>query len=110
VLELTVWYDTGVLNSGLLGACNGDYDPGEPLVASGTLAEVIEQFAGGIRLETEPFGSCLEPGRPRCLGVRWEVPTDAGNEIQTDSVRFDLQFVASACEETPTNPFEGESR
>jgi len=108
VLELSVWYDTGVLNSGVAGACNGSQDPGETVLASGTLVDVAEQLAGGVRLQTELFGSCLDPEEPRCLGVRWEVPADAGNAVQTDSVRFDLQFVATACEETATNPFGGE--
>lgn len=109
VLELTVWYDTGVLNSGIAGACNGSQDPGEIVLASGTLVDVAEQLADGVRLQTELFGSCLDPDEPRCLGVRWTVPAAAGNVVQTDSVRFDLQFVATACGEPTTNPFGGEN-
>jgi hypothetical protein len=106
-LELTVWYDTGVLNSGVGGACNGEPDPGEQVLASGTLTEVVDRLAGGVRLQTGLFGSCLESDRPRCLGVRWAIPGGAGNEIQSDAVGLDLQFVATACEPEPTNPFGG---
>jgi hypothetical protein len=106
VLEMTVWYDTGALNSGV-GACNGVRDVGETVIASGTLADVAAELDGGVRLQTELFGRCLEPDRPRCIGVSWEVPADAGNRIQSDAVRFDLQFVATACDETPVDPFGG---
>lgn len=106
VLRVSVWYDTGALNSGL-GGCNGQRDVGETVIASGTLREVAAELADGVRLQTELFGNCLAPGETRCVGVSWEVPEDAGNRIQTDSVRFDLQFAATACGESPVNPFGG---
>lgn len=100
---VTVWYDVGVAG---FGACNGERDPLEAVVATGTLEEVAAELEAGVRLDTELFGQCLEAGQTRCLGFSWEVPTTAGNRIQTDSVTFDLEFVATDCEE-PVNPFGG---
>ncbi|WP_336036689.1 SipW-dependent-type signal peptide-containing protein [Halobacterium yunchengense] len=40
---------------------------------------------------------CFEPSTDHYLGFAWWLPTDVGNEVQTDSVRFDLGFHAEQC-------------
>jgi len=32
-----------------------------------------------------------------CVGFKWELPVDHGNEVQSDSVRFDLGFYTEQC-------------
>ncbi|WP_054583708.1 hypothetical protein [Halolamina pelagica] len=41
------------------------------------------------------------------IGFSWEFPFEVGNEIQTDEVRFDLQFHAQQCRhnDDPPNPY-----
>ena len=43
----------------------------------------------------------------RCFGFEWELPTDVGNEVQTDSVEFAIGFAAEQCRHNDgeTNPF-----
>jgi hypothetical protein len=80
---------------------------GEPVVAdgtavvAGTLREVSERFPEGVRL----FDGCLETDTNRCVGISWSLPADTGNHVQTDSVGFELQFVATECLDDPVSPF-----
>ncbi|WP_256298239.1 choice-of-anchor W domain-containing protein [Haloarchaeobius salinus] len=89
--------------------CDEDGDPildddEEPIVIlEGTLGEVMSQLDNGVALDGDleeddrsPFPgveSSNETAGP-CVCVEWWVPTDVGNEIQTDSVEFDFSFVA----------------
>jgi hypothetical protein len=104
-LRIEVWYDSGMMG---LGACNGRFEESvEQLVGdgtgvvSGTLREMSEQFPEGIQL----FDGCTEVGESRCVGVRWWLPGDTGNHVQTDSVGFELQFAATECLDEPMSPF-----
>jgi hypothetical protein len=45
----------------------------------------------------DPDRECFAAERSHCLGVRWELPVDHGNEVQSDSVRFDLGFYTEQC-------------
>jgi predicted ribosomally synthesized peptide with SipW-like signal peptide len=81
---------------------------------SGTLAEFLATAQTGIPLDGEADGPGAEspigfhdpgdqasfagtgdddPENP-CLCIDWDVPTTVGNEIQGDSLKFDLQFHA----------------
>ena len=41
---------------------------------------------------------CFTPSPDRhCIGFKWELPVDHGNEVQSDSVRFDLGFYTEQC-------------
>ena len=47
----------------------------------------------------EPNGEdcCFEPSTDHYIGLAWWLPTDVGNEIQSDSVGFDLGFYTEQC-------------
>jgi predicted ribosomally synthesized peptide with SipW-like signal peptide len=92
-----LWYDED---------CNNAFDGGERTIYpdSGyasvrTLFDSAGQsVAGGRRLELDgdPYGSSgRDPvpgnGTTLCIGLEWTIPTDVGNEIQTDSLGFDLR-------------------
>ncbi|MEF8786776.1 MAG: SipW-dependent-type signal peptide-containing protein, partial [Haloarculaceae archaeon] len=93
---------------------HGDYDPDEQgrptetgapgeVVLEGTLREILAALQTGVPLDgSDDDGRQAFPGDEeesfddgeRCLGFWWEVPTSVGNEIQTDSLTFDLTFYA----------------
>ncbi len=86
---------------------------GEEVILEDTLANVMSDLEKGVALdgnrsteEREPFAGAMT----HCLGFEWEVPTDVGNEIQTDSVAFDLGFYALQSrhnDDPPAEPFNG---
>lgn len=98
-VQVRLWKDTGVLDSGI-GGCDGRL-LGDPELTSGAtaLSVVGEQFSDGTLL-----ADCLQPDSTTCVGLTWELPAETGNEIQTDSVEFGLEFVAIPCSED-CNPF-----
>ena len=70
---------------------------GEQKILSGTMAEVFAQLDDGVALD----GDRQEDGRQpypgattQCIGFEWTLPADVGNEIQTDSVAFDIGLYA----------------
>ena len=98
-MELTVSY------------CGPDGEIGEGIV-SGTLREVLLSLRAGVPLYgdgdpaapianrpafegvEEPFVGDEPNVAETCICLEWEVPTTVGNEIQTDSVAFDIEFYA----------------
>jgi len=69
----------------------------------GTLRETLAYLGTGVPLDADPdaAGRQAFTGTPAesfdedvCLAFAWEVPTSVGNEIQSDSVAFDLTFLA----------------
>ena len=42
-------------------------------------------------------GVCFEPDQKYCVGFEWRLPVDHANEIQDDSVKFDLGFYTEQC-------------
>lgn len=83
-------------------------------VWSGTFAELMSAVQNGVPLdgdgEAADGGGFDAPGDQACfagtdaaeadnpcLCLDWEVPTDVGNEIQGDSMAFDLEFHAEQC-------------
>ena len=80
-------------------------DAGAPgdVILEGSLREILAALQTGVPLDggdgdgRQAFAGDEEQSfdsDERCLGFWWEVPTDVGNEIQTDSLTFDLSFYA----------------
>ncbi|MCL9817813.1 hypothetical protein [Natronocalculus amylovorans] len=44
---------------------------------------------------------CFEPSNTQFLGFEWELPADVGNDIQNESVKFDLKFYGEQCRHNP---------
>ena len=70
---------------------------GEQKIIEGTMAEVFDVLAEGVALD----GNRQEEGRQpypgattQCIGFEWTLPAEVGNEIQTDSVAFDIGLYA----------------
>ncbi len=83
---------------------------GEAVIVEGTLREVMDALAEGIALDanlSEEERTCFTNSVTRCFGFEWELPTDVGNEVQTDSVEFAIGFAAEQCRHNDgeTNPY-----
>jgi len=76
----------------------------------GSFADFLAEIETGIPLDGMGTAGVATPGEQACfagtrdveadnpcLCIDWEVPTEVGNEIQTDSLAFDLQFYAEQC-------------
>jgi predicted ribosomally synthesized peptide with SipW-like signal peptide len=79
---------------------------GEDVIFRGTLMELESELLDGLQLRGDQPGGCYTAGATHCFGLGWWVPTDVGNEIQSDSVSFDLAFYTEQCRnnESPTGP------
>ncbi|MEF8886724.1 MAG: VWA domain-containing protein [Haloarculaceae archaeon] len=87
---------------------------GEQKIAEGTMSEVFAQLADGILLDGNRQEEGVQPypgATTQCIGFEWTLPTDVGNEVQSDSVSFDVGLAAEqsrhnddpfADDETPT--------
>ncbi len=85
---------------------------GETVIAEGSLREVLETLSEGVGLDANQFSEgqeCYPAFLTRCVGFEWWLPTDVGNEVQSDLVEFDIDFYAEQCRhnENPQNPFAG---
>ncbi|WP_049969920.1 SipW-dependent-type signal peptide-containing protein [Haladaptatus cibarius] len=73
--------------------------------SKGTLAQAIDGLGGGVNLgRHDKNHTCF-------YGFCWKIPKGVGNEIQTDSVSFDLDFYAEQYRhnERPKNPWKSEN-
>ncbi|MFB1065181.1 VWA domain-containing protein [Natrinema sp. H-ect4] len=90
---------------------------GERVIFEGTLAELMgiletdlgipldgdreteynEVEAGAPAAGDGEGRACFEPGVTTCVSLEWELPVDVGNEVQTDSVAFDVGFYGEQC-------------
>lgn len=100
-IQAIVWRDTHDRRTR-----NGD----ERILASGSLRDVLSTLSSGVLLDGTPdtpdeecFGTSAQP----YVGFEWELPKTVGNEVQGDSVEFDLQFYAQQCRHNDgsNNPF-----
>lgn len=96
-IEATAWYDVGAAEVAAAGACNGRREPGEPVLAEGTLAAVADELATPVDLDPGPSRSCFAPGDSVCLTLSWTLPPSTSNVVQTDSLAFDFAFDAEPC-------------
>lgn len=100
---------------------------GDPI--EGTLADVLAQLAGGIRIDADPDTTAIDPAPPAtpvCLRLEWGAPlpaqTGTGSStpydcdqaisfddlIASDDLGFTIEFVATQRrhDDDPTTPFE----
>ncbi|WP_276258508.1 vWA domain-containing protein [Haloglomus litoreum] len=88
---------------------------GEEVFHTGTLASDLSTLSsgGGIPLDgdlvtdfDEVAGTgnreCFQPSTTHYIGFGWWLPATVGNEIQSDSVTFDLGFYTEQCRHNPT--------
>ncbi|ELZ42347.1 von Willebrand factor type A [Halorubrum saccharovorum DSM 1137] len=82
---------------------------GEEVIFRGTLEQLESELDPGLALDFDRTTSeqdCHPAGVTHCFGLAWWVPEDVGNEIQSDSVSFDLGFYTEQCRnnDNPTGP------
>ncbi|WP_436923959.1 vWA domain-containing protein [Halosimplex amylolyticum] len=83
---------------------------GEQVIFEGSLANLLTELESGVALDGNRSTEGRDPFAPaatQCLGLEWELPVDAGNEVQSDSVGFDIGFHAEQSRNNPDpeNPF-----
>jgi predicted ribosomally synthesized peptide with SipW-like signal peptide len=110
IVQAAVWVDDGSNGSG--GADGNNYENGkDELLVSGSVREVLGLGTGstGAALDVPLNGdtparrgggtgrNCFSAETAHSLAFAWWVPIDHGNEIQTDSVTFDLGLYTEQC-------------
>lgn len=88
------------------------YESNGPVIAQGTLAEILEAIGDGVLLDYDPSTSDADPfpeNNRSCVVIDWWVDREVGNVIQTDRTKFDLSFYAEQRRhnDDPSNPFDG---
>ncbi|MFB6082655.1 MAG: VWA domain-containing protein [Halorientalis sp.] len=66
---------------------------GEQVIAEGSMSDVFAQLSEGVLLDgnRQEAGVQPYPGvTTQCLGFEWELPFEVGNQVQSDSVAFDI--------------------
>ena len=97
------WYDDG----------DNVHEEGEEVFLEGSLREVLTELSSGNgvpldgdqgddfdEIGGDPTAStrgCYSADDTHYLGFEWWVPTEVGNEIQSDTATFDLGFYAEQC-------------
>ena len=80
---------------------------GEQEILCGTMAEVFADLSEGVLLDgnRQDAGVQAYPGRTtQCIGFEWELPLEIGNEVQSDSIAFDIGVEAEQSRNNDT-PF-----
>ena len=73
-------------------------DGDEAPAAVGSLREIIGHLSGlGARLDGDLDDGCFSPETEHSIVFAWWLPVDHGNEIQTDTAEFGLQFYTEQC-------------
>jgi predicted ribosomally synthesized peptide with SipW-like signal peptide len=71
---------------------------GEGIPLDGPIGDNGDDFNEATDPPTADSRGCFETTpTTNCIGFSWWVPTDVGNQIQSDSVSFDLGFTAIQC-------------
>ncbi|MFC7046682.1 choice-of-anchor W domain-containing protein [Halobacteriaceae archaeon GCM10025711] len=116
-IEAVVWYDEDCDNR--LDVENHDMrnivgdGMGEQVILHDSLANVLEALETdpGILLDGDRKESgvqCYTNSTTQCIGFAWRLPPEVGNEVQTDSVTFDLGFYTEQCRHNiPTDTGSG---
>jgi Ca-activated chloride channel family protein len=75
---------------------------GEAVIVEGTFSEVFDFLSTGDGVDLD--GNRIEEGiqcypgaTTQCIGFEWSLPTEVGNEVQSDSISFDVGFEAEQC-------------
>jgi len=101
-VKMELWYDDGD------GIRNGDETQDKYTIAEGTASELMSHpimLDGDLEDgETNPY----EPSNTEYVGLKWKLPKETGNVVQSDSFSFDVWFHAqqSRHNDNPPNPFE----
>jgi predicted ribosomally synthesized peptide with SipW-like signal peptide len=91
---MTVWRDNG----------NNPNDPTNPDVCDNIQQEDEFVYVSGVPIDSNTGGWLLghiAGDKTVCLGVKWEVPTTVGNDVQTDSVTGDISFYTEQYRNNP---------
>lgn len=94
-LMFTVWADDG----------DNVLEEEENVLFNGT-AEEVSQLSNGVQLDGNPDTQEIEafqPNETEYIGVKWSVPRDTGNIIQTDSKEFEIGFIAEQARHNTPN-------
>ena len=78
---------------------------GEEVIFEGSLAGAMAALSDGIPLDGNRSVEGRQPyegGLTQCIGFEWCLPEEVGNEVQTDSVAFDLGFYAEQFRHNPS--------
>ncbi|MFB6108029.1 MAG: TasA family protein [Haloplanus sp.] len=89
-VQATLWYDDG----------DNRREDGETTIVDGTLRTVLCRLRAGVALDADPSTDsrdCFAADTTRHLGLRWSLPVDHANEVQSDSATFKLQFATEQC-------------
>ncbi len=72
--------------------------------------DVTEESGNGLPI-LENGGRCFQPSNTRFIGFEWCLPISVGNEVQGDSLSFDLSFYTEQCRHNPDpeNPFANDT-
>jgi predicted ribosomally synthesized peptide with SipW-like signal peptide len=111
-IRVAVWHDDGdnVLEPEEVVSSPHDVDAAsnvtltaeEALITDGTLREVLAELSSGngVPLDADSRSDprdCYPNSTTRHVAFAWWLPVDHANEIQTDSVGFDLGFYTEQC-------------
>ncbi|WP_254823785.1 SipW-dependent-type signal peptide-containing protein [Haloglomus halophilum] len=116
-MDVTVSYAESASLDGDQVECSNTRELNNP--ADYTLADLSKDLETGFPLDGDepgnddgtvtpyPGSSGADDQQGPCLCIEWEVPTDVGNEIQSDAIEFGFQFVAEQARNNPdpANPF-----
>ncbi|WP_256300410.1 choice-of-anchor W domain-containing protein [Haloarchaeobius salinus] len=94
-IQVTMWYDPD---------CNNVLDEDEVVIFEGSMTDAFAALEAGIGLDGDASTPEFDPvpgASTYCIGFYWELPIDVGNEVQTDSVKFDLTFDAEQSRHNP---------
>ncbi|GAB6860859.1 SipW-dependent-type signal peptide-containing protein [Haloplanus litoreus] len=89
-IDATLWYDDG----------DNRQETDETTIVEGTLRTVLCRLDGGLALDADPSTAtrdCFAAESTSHVGLRWSLPVDQANEVQSDSVQFTLGFATEQC-------------
>ncbi|SDY70195.1 hypothetical protein [Halopenitus persicus] len=96
VIEVALWYDTGILG---IGGCRGAESMPENPTIETTLRDLGDRYgpnSDGL-LVTDGLEDCLAEGEHFCLGFAWRIDESVTNAYQGTAADFGLAFRAEQC-------------
>ncbi|MFA9518102.1 VWA domain-containing protein [Halopenitus sp. H-Gu1] len=81
---------------------------GEQKIISGTMSDVFAELSEGLLLDGNRQEEGVQPypgATTQCIGFEWELPYEVGNQVQSDSVAFDIGIDAEQSRHNDA-PFE----
>jgi hypothetical protein len=95
---MTLWYDDG----------DGVKQSDEEIIAEGTAAEVLGSPIALDSDRSEAEQTAFDASETHYVGIKWDVPRETGNVIQSDSFGFDAVLYTEQARhnENPETPFQ----